>query len=492
MIESNIVGIYKTKNNYYPRAIYSPSAPYPEYKFKDIAKEKNEVYEGIRRLLYQLGFDKGNFGKANWNPLGELINKGDTVVIKPNLVSHYNWNGKNDLEILITHGSVIRAVLDYVFLTLEDTGKVIICDAPHGDSEWDSIADFIKFKELKEFYKKFEYEMEFYDLRQVKYKMFNAKKEFFYFKRLSGDPNGYREIDLGKGSFFDDSGFTFEDITGASLNRREMKRHHIGGKHEYLIAQTILNADVFISLPKLKSHKKTGVTLSLKNTIGISGSKNYLPHQMTYMKIPQERHKRLIFYLNNFVYDRLLGEFGSKNIFNAHLALAVKNTMSFIKKCIKKIVKEPGNNEGFSETEIFSGNWHGNDIIWRTVLDLNKILFYADEKGILQEKKTRKCLSIIDGIVAGEGEGPLAPDRKETGVLVGGMDFVLVDSVACVLMGFDSDKIRLMRNAAKVFGRTIEDIILSSNDERFTSIGALKANHFKFKAPRGWRGQIEI
>ena len=41
---------------------------------------------------------------------------------------------------------------------------------------------------------------------------------------------------------------------------------------------TIGTAEVLISLPKLKTHKKVGVTLSLKNLVGINGDKNYLPH----------------------------------------------------------------------------------------------------------------------------------------------------------------------------------------------------------------------
>ena len=94
MITTNIVGIYKTKNARYPQPIYSPSVPYPEYKFKDIAKEKNEVYEGVRYLFHQLGFDKENFGKENWNPLAELINKGDAVVIKPNMVLDHSVDGR--------------------------------------------------------------------------------------------------------------------------------------------------------------------------------------------------------------------------------------------------------------------------------------------------------------------------------------------------------------------------------------------------------------
>ncbi len=492
MPEPNIVGIYKTKNSRYPQAPYSPSVFYPEYRFKDLAKDKNEVYEGVRHLFLQLGFDKKNFGKENWNPLGELINKGDTVVIKPNMVLDHGLDDRNDLEVLVTHGSVIRAVLDYVFLALNKTGKVIVCDAPHGDANWKGIIDFLKLKELKMLYEEFGYEMEYYDLRQVQYKLFNRNREFFYFEKLDGDPNGYRSIDLGTKSHFSNSGFDFNNIIGASLNRRELKSHHVDGKHEYLIAQSILNADVFISLPKLKSHKKTGVTLSLKNTIGISGNKNYLPHQMTCLNMPKGRRKKAIFYFNNFIYNRLLGEFGSKNICSARIALTAKDILVFLKRNAKKIIRKATGIDYSLETGTSWGDWHGNDVIWRTVLDLNKILFYSDKKGILRDNVTRKHLSIIDGIVAGEGEGPLSPERKEAGILIGGMDFVLVDSIACMLMGFGVDRIKLMKNASKMFGKTIEDASIVSNDERFHSLGSLGLNHFKFKAPNGWRGYLEV
>jgi hypothetical protein len=37
-------------------------------------------------------------------------------------------------------------------------------------------------------------------------------------------------------------------------------------------------ADVFINLHKMNVHKKTGVTLNLKNLVGINVDKNWLPH----------------------------------------------------------------------------------------------------------------------------------------------------------------------------------------------------------------------
>ena len=53
---------------------------------------------------------------------------------------------------------------------------------------------------------------------------------------------------------------------------------HVDGRNEYLLSATVLSADLVVNLPKLKTHKKTGVSLALKNLVGINGDKNWLPH----------------------------------------------------------------------------------------------------------------------------------------------------------------------------------------------------------------------
>ena len=67
-------------------------------------------------------------------------------------------------------------------------------------------------------------------------------------------------------------------LYGSEYDTSEICRHHTGGVHEYLISRTILEADCVINLPKLKTHKKTGITVCLKNLVGINGNKNWLPH----------------------------------------------------------------------------------------------------------------------------------------------------------------------------------------------------------------------
>ena len=45
-----------------------------------------------------------------------------------------------------------------------------------------------------------------------------------------------------------------------------------------VVDQAIIDADLVINVPKLKTHKKAGVTGALKNLVGINGNKEFLPH----------------------------------------------------------------------------------------------------------------------------------------------------------------------------------------------------------------------
>jgi hypothetical protein len=59
-----------------------------------------------------------------------------------------------------------------------------------------------------------------------------------------------------------------------------------------------------------------------------------------------------------------------------------------------------------SRDKYLEGGWYGNDTLCRTILDLNRILLYADSRGEMQREIQRRRLFLTDGIIAGEGEGP--------------------------------------------------------------------------------------
>jgi hypothetical protein len=93
------------------------------------------------------------------------------------------------------------------------------------------------------------------------------------------------------------------------------------------------------------------------------------------------------------------------------------------------------------------GGWEGNNTLWRTILDLNRILFFADRDGRMRAEPQRRYVTVVDGIVAGEGEGPLGATPVHAGLLVGGFDPSLVDVVATEAMGFDLTLVPMVREA---------------------------------------------
>ncbi|MCL4272079.1 MAG: hypothetical protein KJZ72_21155, partial [Anaerolineales bacterium] len=84
----NDVAIVHLTNAEYPsNAPYHPSKRYPEYPFSTaLSQTPNLVYDGVRRLLCDLGYDNQHYNSAQWNPLGHIIQPGMSVVLKPNFV----------------------------------------------------------------------------------------------------------------------------------------------------------------------------------------------------------------------------------------------------------------------------------------------------------------------------------------------------------------------------------------------------------------------
>ncbi len=56
--------------------------------------------------------------------------------------------------------------------------------------------------------------------------------------------------------------------------------------------------------------------------------------------------------------------------------------------------------------------------------------------------------SIVDGIEAMEGNGPILGRSKMTGVIVAGPDPIQVDSTCCRIMGIDPERVEYLRLAS--------------------------------------------
>ncbi len=495
MIESDTsqrgqhVAVARGAGNYPATPPFAPDTSYPEcpVQTENANGPPNQAYSLFRESLHLLGLDGDRYGQAAWNPLGKVIRPGETVVLKPNLVRDFRETHAGDGDCLITHGAVLRAALDYAYIALAGKGRLIIADAPQNDADFDAIAEIAGLREIQAFYRRqLGFEVEVYDLRpEVAEKIDGV---IVGHKALPGDPAGYAKVDLGADSAFVEVRDLCHLLYGAEYDTREIRSHHHDQLHEYLISKTILGADCVLSLPKLKTHKKTGLTVNMKNLVGINGNKNWLPHHRE--GTPSQGG-------DQFADDRFIRRVERK-------ATAAFKRLFPLLGPFRSIIAGPAKALGkraFGDTNttaIRSGNWYGNDTTWRMVLDLNRILRYADQDGVMRDARQRKVFSIVDGIVAGEGNGPLDATAKPAGVLLAGADPIAVDLTCARLMGFDYKRIPLLARAMDTHPRPLtthapEQLIVASNDETLNHpLSQLRGSLLNFRPHFGWTGHIEV
>lgn len=268
-------------NSKYPQTSYfSPRESYPESPFTDVSEKDNDVYRMIRAILCKAQYDNANYGTERWNPLGSLIKKGDTVLIKPNLVLHVN-KAENDLQrgldCMITHPSLVRAIFDYVYIALQGVGKIIIADAPVQDCDWNQLITNSGYEGLFHFFQNKQTEslqVVFADLREtVRFDEDGIKKQVDNPVRAFGST----VVDLQDNSYFK-SGINKKGLRITNYAGVETVKHHSKGKNEYCISDAVLKSNVVINVCKPKTHQIAGYTAAMKNMIGINSRKEYLPH----------------------------------------------------------------------------------------------------------------------------------------------------------------------------------------------------------------------
>ena len=447
----------------------------------------NHVHAAVRSALCALGLDAARFGTSQWNPLGQLVRPGGRVVLKPNFIRHWHPHAdeRRSVESVITHGSVIRALADYAFLAVGPTGAVTIAEAPQQDCDFAQIRALAGLDTLKARYAEHGFRLEIIDLRRECVEF----RDGIITKRspLPGDPAGYRVVDLGEQSFFTGSGLDAQRFRGADYDPGPTVAQHIGGRNAYLLSETVLRADLIVNLPKLKTHKKTGVTLALKNLVGINGDKNWLPHHCA--GAANEGG-------DEFPGERFLDRLRSRAIEHARTALARGRAISLLRVARRL----EGSLRGTSF--IRSGNWHGNRTTWRMCCDLNRCVYYSDatELHLAAPAPVRSVLTVIDGVVAGEGDGPLAPTDVALGAVIAATDPIAADLVAVRLMGFDESRIPKLAEPMRDLGpritavRSSADVEVAEHDAKFglryRRLDDVTAER-RFAPHPGWVGAIE-
>jgi hypothetical protein len=341
--------------------------------------------------------------------------------------------------------------------------------------------------EIQAFYRRHAgFDIEVYDLRPERARKVNGV--ICGHEQLAGDPAGYVKVDLGRHSAFAEVEPLCSLLYGSEYDTSEIRRHQSGGVHEYLISRTVLEADCIIDLPKLKTHKKTGLTACMKNLVGINGNKNWLPHHR--LGTPAQGGDQ---FADDDIKHRI--ERKTMTYFRSLFPL-----LGPARKILAKPLKAIGQSIfGDTNTDtIRSGNWYGNDTTWRMAIDLNRILAYADKNGCLRGQPSRRVFCIVDGIIGGEGNGPLDPTPKPAGIVLAGESPVAVDLVCARLMGFDYKRLPLLCRVLDDHSMPIarfgyDEVICRSNDQDFNrSLNEFNGMSLSFQPHFGWRGHVEL
>ena len=431
----------------------------------------------VRSLLRSWGLDKDRFGSDDWNPIGDLVAKHARVVLKPNWVLHYNQSGSS-LDCLITHPSVIEAVAQYV--AINQPCLITIGDAPIQGCDFFRLVESCGLNQIAtNIRQQFGVACEIVDFRRTVLdgaviggnRMENLRPESHYVLYDLGDQSLLEMFDWEPGQF---------RVT--MYNPDYLSRTHTRGRHQYLVAREVIESDLVVNLPKLKTHKKAGITGALKNLVGINGNKEYLPHH----RKGGSRDGGDCYQGGSFL--KLSAE-NMYDVANRHTEGVVQTVAVRSAQVLLKTAAV------FSGDPNLEGSWYGNDTVWRMSLDLQRILRYGSLNGSLSSAPQRTVVSITDAIVAGEGEGPLANTPKPSGFLSGGLNTAALEWVHARLMGFDPLKIPIVKEAFGVFSfplaRFTPSEIKVRVEEKIIPVADVYPIGKPFAPPRGWRGHCE-
>lgn len=419
----------------------------------------------------------------------DTIKEGDVVLIKPNWVKESHLSRSEDWDYIITHPSVIEAVIEAAAKRLKGKGKIIVADGPQTDSSFEKILEHMNVDNWYSIADSYNIKLEILDLREQEWKSQHgnivSRRELAGKSKESIEMNMQDDISEFYGHKKSKYGYF-----GASPDLAETNMAHDGVNNLYRVSKTAIECDVFINLPKLKTHRKAGITCALKNLVGITTYRNYLPHHTE--GTPGDHGDQFKDNnLKNKVEERLMRKI--KNI--------IKDNM-WASKAFVPFKKAGGEVFGKTTEVVRSGNWYGNDTIWRTVLDLNKILLYANSDCSMREDKwvnSKRYIGIVDGIRGGEGIGSYEPDPIDSKLIIAGTNPVAIDCCSAKLMGFDYMKIPLLYNAFKINRYKIcdfnyEDIVIYSDDNRFNKYlkDISKEDVLHFRPHFGWKNHIEL
>jgi uncharacterized protein (DUF362 family) len=467
-------------------APYRPGSSYPELPLVTPASASNRTYEAVRELLRLYA---GAVDGARFCPLAGLVEPGMRVVIKPNLVALRSSEDEDTRWATITDAAVLRPIADYVACALQRDGTITVADSPLRATDFAGLARWTGLEAmLDDVSRTWGVSVELVDLRDEVVADAATFDRTLQTRRQGGDPRGVLEVDLGADSLLEELGGGIARLRStAAVGANDTAASHRPGHHLYALARSVTDADFIVNVPKLKTHKKAGITCGLKNYVGAVVRKEWLPH-----------HRRGSPALGG---DEHADDASWRLKLRERLKDAHRQTRSgrLLLTPAKWLYRQwlqdrPGDPLDVpDEGPMANGGWSGNDTCWRMVLDIVRALLYARVDGSLARERVRRQLTIVDGLLAGEGDGPLRPTPRRAGLLLAGTDVAWVDYCATLLMGFRPHLIPQIDRATRLGGdRPLTSLRRADLDVRSTNASVLaqlardQPAGDPFMPPLGW------
>ena len=398
--------------------------------------------------------------------LNEASLNGKRVLLKPNWVRHSRKEA--DEICLRTHDGFVLAALEYV---LQFSPKeVVIGDAPVQGCKWNKMMSPLLIQSVEELQEKYKIPVTIKDFRRVTFddRSNNITEER---KPLSD----YQIFDIGKNSYLEPVTDTKKNKFRVTVyNPDRFLESHTEGMHKYCITKQLFEADVVISLPKVKTHQKSGITAALKNIVGLNGDKDFLPHHRlggSAMGGDCYPGGNIFRYWSELCQDNANRNKGKKMYWFWLRLASLLWRISFPKKVHQ-----------------VAAGWYGNDTTWRMVLDLNTIVYFGRADGTIADTPQRSFYSLCDGITGGEGDGPLDPDPLNLGMITFTNDSAWNDVCLAMLMGMDIDYVPLLVNAKKFIPGSKP--VISFNG-KIVEPSFLKQHALSAVMPPGWLNYLQ-
>lgn len=386
---------------------------------------------------------------------------GKKVLLKPNWVRD-NREPKHDI-CLRTHDKFLLVALD-LLLDMKPS-RVVLGDAPVQGCQWNNMITESFLCKVDRISIKHNIPVLVKDFRRTVY---NAHTNSLEQNKSSLDE--FIIFDVGEKSFLEDvSDDSRSPFRVTSYDPSRLAETHRKGMHKYCITKELFDADVVITVPKIKTHQKAGLTNALKILVGVNGDKDFLPH-----------HRKGSLEQGGDCYP---GKSPLRDMSESVLDYANTKIGTSLYKPLLHFAAILWKISNPNKEQNAAAGWYGNDTTWRMVLDINQVVLYGNADGTLSDTVQRELYSLCDGIIGGQGNGPLSPDPLPLGVVAFSNNSALMDIVAGSIMGMNIDKIPLLKNASKWIENKSFSINLNNRD---IDIKDLKSISVKAIMPPGW------